>query len=336
METRDSEPNLTEIKAARETLGTLVRETPVWELKSKTGTERWGKSGGVYLKLELFQFGGSFKPRGALLNMMALSGKALKNGVTAVSAGNHAIAVGYASRVLGTSAKVVMPLNADPNRVEISKSLGAEVILVEDVHQAFAEVERIKEAEGRAFIHPFEGYNTVLGTATLGWEFVNQVKDLDIVVIPIGGGGLCAGVASAVKQYSPKTVIYGVEPTGADSMTRSFRSGKPEAIEQVNTIADSLGAPYAAPYSFSICHKYVDDIVLVDDDALCKSMAFLFRELKLALEPAGAAAMSAILGPLESKIEGKKVGLIVCGSNIDPETFYQYLSRGEAILKGEE
>jgi threonine dehydratase len=146
------------------------------------------------------------------------------------------------------------------------------------------------------------------------------------VIVPIGGGGLCAGVAAAVKQISPKTQVFGVEPTGADSMHRSFKAGSPQSIEAVRTIADSLGAPYALPYSFEMCRRFVDDLCLVDDDQLRDSMRLLFTQAKLACEPAGAAATAALVGPLRSRLEGKRVGLIVCGSNIDPETFAKHLA----------
>ena len=317
-------PALSEIRAARERLGDLIVETPIWrwrgdEVERATGTQ-------PILKLELFQRSGSFKPRGALCNMLGLSGEALRRGVTAVSAGNHAMAVGYAARALGTTAKVVMPRTASPARVEGARAYGAEVVLVDDVHAAFARVKQIEADEGRAFVHPFEGPLTALGTATLGLELCAQAGELDAVVVPIGGGGLCAGVAAAVKQLSPRTRIIGVEPAGADTMHRSFRSGKPEGIEAVRTIADSLGAPHAAPYSFSLCRRFVDELVLVDDDQLRAALRLLFRAAKLAVEPAGAASTAALCGPLREKLAGQRVALIVCGANIDAAAFASVLT----------
>jgi len=317
-------PTVEEIRAARERLGDRIVRTPTWtwrgdEIERAAGTQ-------PILKLELWQYAGSFKPRGALCNMLALAPDALARGVTAVSAGNHAMAVGYAARVLGTSAKVVMPRNANPARVEGCRAYGAEVELVDDVHAAFARVHEIETQEGRAFVHPFEGPLTALGTATLGLELCEQAPDLDAVIIPIGGGGLCAGVSAAVKQLSPRTLVFGVEPEGADSMHRSFRSGKPESIEKVRTIADSLGAPHAAPYSFELCRRYVDELAMVSDEQLRAAMRLLFRGAKLAVEPAGAAATAALCGPLRSKLAGKRVALIVCGANIDAPTFSRLIS----------
>ena len=318
-------PTLDAIRAARERLRGLVVETPLWAWRGDAVERAAGPDTQVLLKLELFQHAGSFKPRGALCAMMELSADALRRGVTAVSAGNHAMAVGYAARALGTSAKVVMPRTANPARVQGCRDYGVEVELVDDVHAAFTRVREIEEREGRTFVHPFEGERIALGTGTLGLEICEQAGDLDAVVVPIGGGGLCAGVASAVKQRLPSCAVYGVEPEGADSMHRSFASGKPESIPAVRTIADSLGAPHAAPYSFALCRRFVDRLVKVDDDALRSAMGLLFRSAKLAVEPAGAAATAALCGPLRAELSGKRVAAIVCGANIDAATFAKHL-----------
>lgn len=319
-------PTLDEIKAAREKLGEKVRYTPVWQWKGEEVRELFGEGTEVFLKLELFQYGGSFKPRGALINMMNLDDEQLKRGVTAVSAGNHAIAVAFAAKTVGTSAKVVMPKSANKSRVERCKSYGAEVILVDDVHKAFEKVEEIEEKEGRSFIHPFEGRLTALGTATVGLELCEQVENMNAVIVPIGGGGLIAGIASAVKQMQPNCKVYGVEPEGADSMSKSFKTGEPEEIDKVDTMADSLGAPHAAPYSFGVARKLVDDIVKVTDSQMADTMKVLFREMKLAVEPAGASATAALRYPLRDRLKGKRVGVIVCGTNIDIETYYQNIN----------
>jgi threonine dehydratase len=265
-------------------------------------------------------------------NILSLDEAARRRGVTAVSAGNHAIALSYAGKTLGSPTKVVMPQNANPARVQLCRSYEAEVVLMPNVHEAFAEVERIEREEGRTFVHPFEGRTTILGTATVGYELVNQIPKLDAVIIPVGGGGLCAGIATAVKLSQPHCRVYAVEPEGADSMRRSLASGKPERIEAVRTIADSLGAPFAAPYSFHLCQKYVDELVLVSDDGLRRAMLRLYRGTKLAVEPAGAATTAALVGPLRQKLEGQRVALIVCGSNIDIPTF----AREIAAIEGEQ
>ncbi|HXE77338.1 MAG TPA: threonine/serine dehydratase [Rhodanobacter sp.] len=314
-------PTLDAVRAARERLGERVRETPVWRWRGREIEAAVGAAMQVFLKMELFQYGGTFKPRGALLNALSLSDDARRRGVTAVSAGNHAIATAFAAHSVGTSAKVVMPKTANPARIALCRAYGAEVVLVDDTHHAFVEVKRIEAEEGRTFIHPFEGELTVLGTATVGYEWCRQVDQLDAVIVPIGGGGLCAGIATAVKQMQPHCLVFGVEPEGADTMHRSFAAGSPQAIDKVGTIADSLGAPYAAPYSFELCRRFVDELVKISDEAMRRAMGLLFADMKLAVEPAAAAATAALCGPLRERLYGKRVGVILCGSNIDLATF---------------
>ncbi|TAM62255.1 MAG: threonine/serine dehydratase [Rhodanobacter sp.] len=314
-------PTIDDIRAARERLGDRARETPVWNWRGDAIARIARADTQVFLKLELFQYTGTFKARGALLNTLALSDDARRRGITAVSAGNHAIAVAFAARSVGTTAKVVMPKTANPARMTLCRAYGAEVVLVDDVHHAFDTVKRIEAKEGRTFIHPFEGELTVLGTSTVGYELCNQVENLDAVIVPIGGGGLIAGIACAVKQMRSACRVFGVEPEGADSMHRSFAAGSPQSIEKVNTIADSLGAPYAAPYSFALARRFVDELVLINDEQMQRAMGLLFADMKLAVEPAGAAATAALCGPLRERLAGKRVGVIVCGSNIDLATF---------------
>ena len=317
-------PSVASIQQAHRELCTRVRETPVWEWRGHRLQALLGTTTQVHLKLELFQHTGSFKTRGALCVMLSLDEQQLQRGVTAVSAGNHAMAVAFAARSLGSNAKVAMPKTADPSRVQACRELGATVILTEDIAEAFATVETLQTEEGRHFVHPFEGERTVLGTASLGYEFLRQTGQLDVMFLPIGGGGLCAGMAAAVKQIQPRCRVIGVEPEGADSMHRSFDAGKPCSIERVTTIADSLGAPYAMPYSFELCRRYVDQLVKVNDEQLCDAMALLFADAKLAVEPAGAAATAAMLQCAE-ELTDQRVGVIACGGNVAPEIFTRCL-----------
>lgn len=317
------------IRANRLRLGDRILTTPVRRVFDHALEAAVGADTRVWLKEELFQRTGSFKPRGALSVMLELDAAALRRGVTGVSAGNHAISLAYCARVLGTSAKVVMPRNANALRVQMCRELGAEIELVSNVHEAFARVREIEAAEGRAFVHPYEGPRTALGTAGVGLEFIEQVRaagdELDAVIVACGGGGLSAGVSAAVKQLSPGCAVYGVEPEGADSLHRSFRAGSPQAIEAVRTIADSLGAPRAEPYSFALNRRFVDEIVLVDDDRIRDAMRLMLRAAKLVVEPAGAAALAALAGPLRERLQGRSVGLVVCGANIDAPTYAQQL-----------
>jgi len=319
-------PKIDAVRVLHERLQEWLIRTPV--LRCRSLENYVGEVFEIHAKLEFLQRTGTFKPRGALSVMLGLDSQQKEAGVTAVSAGNHAIATAFAARAVGTSAKVVMIMNANPLRVERCRDFGAEVVLADDVHSAFDVAEEIQNKEGRFFVHPFEGSDVVLGTATVGLEICEQVPDLDAVIVPIGGGGLCAGISSAVKQLKPRCEVIGVEPVGADSMSRSFASGKPESIEKVATIADSLGAPFALPISYELCKENVDELVLVSDDELKETMGLLFRELKIAVEPACAASTAALLGPLSGRFSGKKVVTVMCGSNIDWQTFAQHANLG--------
>jgi threonine dehydratase len=323
-------PTVPAINAAATRLAPFVRRTPVWEWRDPLWESQLGKGTEVVLKLELFQHSGTFKARGAVMNVLALTPEQRRRGVTAVSAGNHAAAVAYAAQTLGTTAKVVMPKTASPARVALCRRYGAEVVLADDVHQAFAIVKQVEISESRAMVHPFEGPTTATGTATLGLEFLSEIDNLDAIVVPIGGGGLIGGVASAVKQLRPSCRVYGVEPEGNDVIKRSVASGKPEQAGTIRTIADSLSPPFALPYSLSLVQRFVDDIVLVKDEDLIESMYLLFERMKLAVEPAGAATTAALLGPLRSRVAGQRVGLVVCGANIDAERFADLLRQGRA------
>jgi threonine dehydratase len=325
-------PTLREIEAAAAALAGRIVATPVVALASDRIRNHLPPGAEVAVKLELFQHAGSFKPRAALLHIDRLDEKARRRGVTAVSAGNHALAVSWAAARQGVSAKVVMPRTADPVRIAGCEALGGEVVLVDDAHALFPAMERIVATEGRYAIHPFEGKVTALGTATCGLELMRQVPELDAVVVPIGGGGLIAGMSAAIKQIAPNCLVLGVEPEGADSMHRSFAAGAPQAIAKVATIADSLGAPFALPYSFALARAHVDDLVRIRDDEMMMAMALLYDALKIAAEPAAAAATAALMGPLCSRLAGKRIGVIACGSNIGERSFADYVGRGRALL----
>jgi threonine dehydratase len=264
-------------------------------------------------------------------NILRLSPEELARGVTAVSAGNHAIAVAFAAWKLGASAKVVMLASANPARVARAQAYGAEVLKAPDGKAAFALAQELEREEGRAFIHPFEGRNTALGTATLGMEWSHQAGPLDAVILPVGGGGLAAGVATAFKLLQPDCQVFGVEPAGADTMHRSFAAGEPMSRGDVATIADSLAPPYALPFTFGLCRAAIDELVMIDDDQIRDAMGVLFREMKLAVEPSGAASTAALLGPLRDRLRGKRVGVLACGANTGIEGFAAQVAQGQAV-----
>lgn len=282
----------------------------------------------VFLKLECFQHTGTFKARGALSVARSIPDVDRPSGVTAASAGNHAIATAWAARKSGLSAKVVMQSTANPFRIALAKAEGADVILKPPGAETFGEAERLVQEEKRTFIHPFEGPHTALGTAGVAIEFLKDVPNLDAIVVAVGGGGLIGGIAAAVKAIKPDCAAYGVEPIGANSMSKSLEAGRPVTLEKVDTIADSLAPPMALPLVHALSERYVDDIVCVSDDAICAGLATMQEEAKLAVEPAAAAPLAASLTALRSKLAGKTIGLVVCGANIDGATFASYLERG--------
>ena len=322
-----SEITLPAIKARHAELVQDVRRTPVVPLQST-----WLDQGEVLLKLECFQHTGTFKARGALSNVQAIPSGKRPAGITAASAGNHAIAAAWAAQAAGMSAKVVMQDNANPFRVACARAQGAEVVMKPPGAETFAEAERLSREEGRTFIHPFDGVNTVLGTAGVGLEFLEDAPDLDAVVVSVGGGGLISGIAAAVKQIRPDCKVYGVEPVGAAAMSLSLAEGAPATIPKLDTIADSLAPPMALPLGHALCAAYVDEMATVSDDAICAGMVVLQQEAKLAVEPAAGAAMAAVLGPFRAQLQGKKVGVVVCGANIDADTYTGQLARGAAHL----
>lgn len=316
-------PSIESINATATRLKDFVIRTPTLPYYGLDGDSLFGNTK-VWLKLELFQRTGSFKARGAMNNVLHLTDQQRANGITAFSAGNHAIAAAYAAKANNISAKVVMPKTANPFRVSCCEKLGAEIVFGNTISELIEIVGTLQAKEGRTLVHPFEGDHTFEGTATVGLELINDVPDLDAVIVPVGGGGLISGIAAAVKQMQPDCAVYGVEPEGAQGMTQSLAAGTPADTVNVSTIADSLGAPMHMPKSFALVQHYVDDIVRVTDQQLANVMKHMFTDLQLAVEPACAAAMTALLHPLKDKLDGRNVALILCGSNIDQNTFNQY------------
>jgi threonine dehydratase len=280
----------------------------------------------LYLKLDNFQRTGSFKARSALTLVASLGAERLRNGLVTMSAGNHAAAVAYAAACFGTTAIVVVPRSANPRKIAVCREYGAEVVLVDSVHAAPAMVESISERDGRVFIPPWGEPSLVLGTASIAVELIEQVPVLDAFVVAIGGGSVCAGVGPLLKKVWPHCEILAAEPDGAPTMMRSFVSGKPECIERIDTIADGLAPPFACGYFLTLCQSCVDQLSPMSDANIIAGMRFLFEQAKLAIEPAGAGAMGGALGPFRERIAGRRVGVMVSGSNIDLETFARLMS----------
>ncbi len=317
--------DLNEIGAARQAIAGQVIATPVLPLSSARWDGILPDCASVTLKLELFQQAGSFKARGAYLGISNLPEAGRAAGVVAASGGNHALAVSWAAQAAGVDALICMPAATDPARIAGCEALGATVTLHDDMAAAFAAMNDAA-GQGRALMHPFEAPHMILGSATCGAEYVDQAPDVDTFVIPIGGGGMISGMACAIKQMRPEATVIGVEPFGADSMTQSFAAGEPVRIDKAATIADSLGAPLAMPMTYAVARAYVDEIVRIEDVEMLRAMDIYQNVLRITAEPACAASLAAIIGPLKDRLSGRHVGIIACGSNIS-------LARYGALMK---
>lgn len=306
---------LNHITAAQAELQLDLIETPVLPMSSARWDGILPDCASVTLKLELFQQAGSFKARGALLGMRRLSPNQRAAGVVAASGGNHALAVSWAAQAAGIDALITMPRAVDPARIAGCEALGATVQLYDDMAAAFVAMNAAADA-GRALMHPFEADHMTLGAAVCGYEYAQQAPQVDTFVVPIGGGGLIGGMACAIKQLNPAAQVIGVEPFGADSIYQSLATGAPVQLDRVDTIADSLGAPMALPHSFAVAQAYVDRVVRITDHDMLVGMDIYQQILRITAEPACAASLAAVLGPLKDELTGRYVGLIACGSNI--------------------
>ena len=308
-------PTLAQIQAARGRIAPHVHTTPT--LTSATLAERSGAAA-CFLKCESLQKTGSFKVRGALNMISQLDAAALKRGVVTFSAGNHAQAVAWAARIVGTHATVVMPETASETKAAASAGYGADVVRYKTGADALNKARELEREHGYVFVHPFDDLNVITGAATAGVELLEQTRDADVVVVPIGGGGLISGIASAVKQMSPRTRVYGVEPTGAAAMRQSLDQGHAVHLSTpAVTIADGLAAPMAGDVCFPIVRDLVDDVVLVSEDDIAAAMSFLLGRAKLLAEGGGAAATAALLAGKIPDVRGKRVVAVVSGGNID-------------------
>tara|TARA_Y100001970_G_C14166843_1_gene821808 strand:+ start:736 stop:1698 length:963 start_codon:yes stop_codon:yes gene_type:complete len=279
----------------------------------------------AYFKLEFLQNSGTFKARGATNNILNLSNKTLKKGITAVSAGNHAIAASYVANLFRLKNKIFIYKSANPYKIKKCQELKANLYFT-DPHTAFKNVEKAFKNEGYYFLHPFDGPLTLQGTASLGLEIFNQIKEFENILISVGGGGLISGIGSAIKQLNPSCKIIGIEPKGACGLTKSLKNNKPLKNVQINTIADSLSSPLHMEYSFDIAKHVIDEMVTVSDNEIKKSMKFMFEYYKLILEPACVATIAALLGPLKNKLTNQKTVILLCGSNIDAKTWMKLVN----------
>jgi threonine dehydratase len=314
-------PTLEQIRSARERISHNLHVTPV------TTARLLGKEVGIalFLKCENLQKTGSFKPRGALNKIFGMAEGAKRRGVVTVSAGNHAQALAWAAGAGRVRATVVMPLTASQAKADASAAYGAEVIRHGTALEAFDRAEELARERGLVFVHPFDDEEIMAGAGTTALEILEQVSELDAVVVPVGGGGLIGGIAAAIKQLRPSVRVYGVEPQGAAAMRASLDVGHPVRLRAVDTIADGLAAPMAGALTYEVVRRYVDDVVLVSDEEIASGVRALLSRTKLLAEPAGAAAVGAILARKLSLRAGSRVVALISGGNVDLERLRELL-----------
>lgn len=282
----------------------------------------------VYLKTENLQITGSFKVRGSYYKMSRLSEEEKARGVIACSAGNHAQGVALAAQKNGLKAVICLPDGAPISKVEATKSYGAEVCLVEGVYDdAYRRALELRDEKGYAFIHPFNDEDVIAGQGTIALELAEQIPDMDAIIVPVGGGGLIAGIAFTVKSLNPNVKVYGVQASGAPSMYSSLKSGKIETLSGVSTIADGIAVKQPGDLTYEICQKYVDEIVTVTDDEIAAAILALMEQHKLVTEGAGAVSVAAAMFN-KIDIRGKKVVCLLSGGNIDVTILSRVISRG--------
>ncbi|MEO6334593.1 MAG: threonine/serine dehydratase [Pyrinomonadaceae bacterium] len=279
--------------------------------RSETLSNRLGMN--VFVKLEMFQKTGSFKVRGAFNKLLSLPSDELRNGVVAVSGGNHAQAVAHSASVLGVDAVVVMPESTPNNYVEATRGYGARVELAPAIAEAFTQADRYR-SEGLVFVHPFDDDLVMAGQGTLGLEIFEDLPEVTDVVVSIGGGGLMSGVAAALKARKPDVKIWGVETVGADAMSQALAVGHPVTLPAITSIAKTLGAPSVSVATLRAAQENLESVTVVTDAEAIAALSFILERLKLLTEPAASCTLAAA-EKLKSNF-GSHVVLILCGGNL--------------------
>jgi threonine dehydratase len=282
----------------------------------------------LYLKLENLQMTGSFKERGAANRLALMSAEQRAAGIVAASAGNHAQGLAFVAKRYGVAATIVMPLGTPLIKVSSTRAHGPKVVLHGDNYdEAAAEARRRAETRGLTLVHPFDDEAIIAGQGTVGLELLEQVPDLDVVIAPIGGGGLIAGVGLAVKSLRPDIAVYGVEAALVPSMQRALAHGAPVLVDAARTLAEGIAVREAGQHTLPLVQRYVDRIVSVEEEDIAQAVLLLLEREKTVAEGAGAAALAgALYGELP--IEGKRVALIVSGGNIDVNVLSRIIDRG--------
>lgn len=330
---------LSQIRAARERLAGRVHRTPL--LSSDTAARVTRAATGtsiaddrLYLKAEHLQKTGSFKPRAAVSRLAALSQDERERGAITTSAGNAGQAYAYAGREVGVPVTVVMPTHAVRSKVDACRAYGAEVVLHGDhVGESFAEMHRLRDARELTVVHPFDDPNVIAGNGSVGLEILEDLPDVDVVVVAVGGGGLISGIAGAIKESRPASRVYGVEPERSNALSVALDQ---DAIVRIDpmSVADGLGAPYAGEWTLAMARRYLDGIVLLDDPSILAGVRFAAERMKQVLEPAGAAALAAMLYGRIPVRDRERVCVVASGGNVDTARLGELIA-GAAALPAE-
>jgi threonine dehydratase len=313
---------LGDIRAAADRLSGLVHRTPVLSSTTAASWIRVATGASVrddrlYLKAEHLQKTGSFKARGMSNRIATLAPDARERGAITLSAGNAGQAYAWAGRAAGVPVTVVMPAGAVRTKVDACLGYGARVVLHGDhVGETFAEMERIRDAEGLTFVHPFDDPAVIAGNGTAGLELLEELPDLDVLVVGVGGGGLISGVAAAAKGMQPGIRVIGVEPERSNALSLALARNEIVTI-QPRSVADGLGAPFAGTWTLAMARRYVDEIVLLDDPTILGGLRFALERLKQVVEPAGAAALAAVLAGRIEIHDGERVAVLLSGGNVE-------------------
>ena len=314
-----------DIERAAQRLAGVAHRTPV--VTSRTLDERTGAR--VHLKAECFQRGGAFKFRGAYNKISSLDADALRRGVIAFSSGNHAQAVAIAAALLGTRATIVVPEDAPPAKLDATRGYGAEVVLYDRWAESREEIgARLAEERGLELVRPYDDPLIMAGQGTVALELLEEAPELDLLLVPVSGGGLIAGCATAAKAHRAEIRVVGVEPETGDDTRRSLAAGERVSIGVPRTIADGLQAPEPGLLTFAVNERRVDEVVTVTDAEIVEAMVFLFDRVKLVTEPSGAVGVAALLsGKLDAR--GTRVGVVISGGNVGAARFAELVSRAD-------
>lgn len=315
---------LKQIEQAAERLGGVIHKTAV--NSSRTFSELSGAE--LYLKCENLQKTGSFKVRGAYNKIIALAGDGAPPPLIASSAGNHAQGVAYAAAAVGAKAAIVMPRNTPIAKVAATSGYGAEVVLHGDCYdEAYEHAMKLKEERGAVFVHPFDDEDVVAGQGTISLEILKSLPTVNAVLVPVGGGGLLAGMAACIKQVNPSVRVIGVQAEQADALVRSFRAGEIVATETSATIADGIAVKRPGELTTALIREYADEMVTVSDNEIAEAILLLLERTKMVVEPAGAAALAAALNR-KADILGKRAVCVLSGGNIDVGFIHKVVEKG--------